>query len=71
VKANAPALPAEAPAAGPSRSSTVTDRPLATAAIAAERPTTPAPITMTSGAAIYRTLARNFCVSGFCGEAKI
>ena len=41
--------PAEAPAAGPSRSSTVTCKPRACKASAEERPTTPAPITITSG----------------------
>src|SRR5690606_20051270 len=49
VKAKAPALPAEAPAAGPSLSKTTTERPRACAAMAADSPTTPAPMTTTSG----------------------
>src|SRR5690606_21451974 len=47
VKAKAPAVPAEAPAAGPSRSRTATACPRACAASATDRPMTPAPTTIT------------------------
>ena len=47
VKAKAPAFPAEAPAAGPSRSITVTESPRPCAISAADSPTTPAPMTTT------------------------
>src|SRR5215510_4103202 len=52
LKAKAPALPADAPAAGASRSNTTTDSRRACAAIAAESPITPAPMTITSVSAI-------------------
>lgn len=52
LKAKAPALPADALAAGASRSNTTTDSRRACAAIAAESPMTPAPITITSVSAI-------------------
>ena len=45
-------LPAEAPAAGPSRSMTVTLKPRICAAMATERPTTPAPMTTISDRAM-------------------
>src|SRR3990167_5148918 len=58
VKAKAPALPAEAPAAGPSRSITVTESPRAWAASAAESPTTPAPMTITPAISSGRVFQR-------------